>query len=282
MSDKRRNEWALILFTLGLQISCGMTVAITALDLYGSNRSPEVQYVRLLILPVSMLALAASIFHLGRPLFAWRVVLNVSSSRLTQEVVCTSVFTLLTIILSVSSWKSPEHVFPVLDVVTAAAGVLAVGSSVRIYTVPPRPFWRSWWLKLSFFASIFLIAGILGMYLAARKAVAPALCLGLEVMMFASAALVISAIGMLRRFNQIARMSYSSPYSRMGLDKLQWMIWSGFLLFAGLLPLSCGVVLNLGFALKIETVGVLLVLIFLGLALGRVLMFSLGDSISNF
>lgn len=80
-----------------------------------------------------VLALAASVFHLGRPLYAWRAVIGLSHSWLSREVVAFGAFTALAVAYAVR----PS---PVLWWAAGAAGLGGVVCSMMIYIVTGR--WR--------------------------------------------------------------------------------------------------------------------------------------------
>jgi DMSO reductase anchor subunit len=83
-----------------------------------------------------VLALAASVFHLGRPLYAWRAVIGLRHSWLSREVVAFGVFAGLAAPYALLRW-------PVLGGVVAAAGVSGVLCSVLLYGRTRRRWWRT-------------------------------------------------------------------------------------------------------------------------------------------
>jgi DMSO reductase anchor subunit len=101
-----------------------------------------------------MVALAASLFHLGRPLYAFRAVLGLRHSWLSREIVAFGLFAGLAALYAaaVFVWQStgPAHVVRAaaasngldwLSWSVAASGVVAVFCSVMIYVFTQRECW---------------------------------------------------------------------------------------------------------------------------------------------
>jgi formate dehydrogenase iron-sulfur subunit len=92
-----------------------------------------------------IVALAASTFHLGRPLHAYRAVIGLRHSWLSREVVAFGAFTGLAVLDAavLASGRPPgEGLRTGLAVAVAATGLVGVGCSVLIYTTTRRSSWR--------------------------------------------------------------------------------------------------------------------------------------------
>ena len=83
-----------------------------------------------------LLALAASVLHLGRPLLAWRAVLGVGHSWLSREVVAFGAFAAAAV-----PYALTDH--PALAAVTAVSGVTGVACSVLLSGRTRRTWWRT-------------------------------------------------------------------------------------------------------------------------------------------
>ena len=153
------------------QLSVGAFFAILFLknDLPSQFRDALTPYHVLMALGVGLLALVVSIFHLGRPLYAFRVVIGLKKSWLSREIIAFGIFAFLATIYAMSYWfNSPQGLmgiklfsYPVMDalaVSTAAVGALGVFCSVMVYKVTHRPFWDNPMTTMKFF----LTTGILG------------------------------------------------------------------------------------------------------------------------
>ncbi len=78
------NEWTLVVFSL----ICAIMVAITSLDIIGAQDL----YIKILFIATGALAAALSMFHLGKPLRAWRAMLNIKQSWLSREILSFSLY----------------------------------------------------------------------------------------------------------------------------------------------------------------------------------------------
>jgi Fe-S-cluster-containing dehydrogenase component/DMSO reductase anchor subunit len=99
-------------------------------------------------LVLGLLGLAASVFHLGRPRFAFRALLGLRTSWLSREILAFGIFAAASAAyvigefvdffgLSISeSWQAA------LGAGASATGVLAVGCSIMIYVDTRRPCWK--------------------------------------------------------------------------------------------------------------------------------------------
>jgi formate dehydrogenase iron-sulfur subunit len=90
-----------------------------------------------------LVAIGASVGHLGRPLQAWRAVIGIGHSWLSREIVAFGVFAAAAVAAATARLLEPRgDVADVLGAIVSAVGVGAVGCSVMIYAVTGRCFWR--------------------------------------------------------------------------------------------------------------------------------------------
>ena len=99
-----------------------------------------------------LVALGASVFHLGRPRGAWRVFLGLGTSWMSREAIAFGVFAKLGVLFATSVFAARLAPFwgqslvatarPILEASTAALGLLGVFCSVMIYVVTRRTHWR--------------------------------------------------------------------------------------------------------------------------------------------
>jgi formate dehydrogenase iron-sulfur subunit len=159
----------LVVMLVLTQMSVGAFVVEQAMHLYFAAFRAEIagaagpwHVVAALLL--GMLGLAASIFHLGRPLYAYRALLGLRTSWLSREILAFAVFAAATTAYAAvaclnglggmvpTSWQSG------LGSAAAAAGLLAVFCSVMIYVDTRRPLWT----PFSTAAKFLLTAAVLG------------------------------------------------------------------------------------------------------------------------
>jgi DMSO reductase anchor subunit len=91
-----------------------------------------------------LLALAASVLHLGRPLLAWRAVLGLRHSWLSREVLAFGTFAGLAVPYAGLAWLDPgSPLLTPLGTLVAATGVVGVACSVLLYARTRRTWWRT-------------------------------------------------------------------------------------------------------------------------------------------
>ncbi len=126
-----------------------------------------------------LLALAASTFHLGRPLYAYRAVLGLRRSWLSREIVAFGLFAALACALAALLWLVEPGsrwaaLAPSLAYAVGAAGVLGVLCSAMIYIRTGRECWSAVRVGLKFLlTSAWLGAGALWLSLLLSVLVAP-------------------------------------------------------------------------------------------------------------
>ena len=100
-------------------------------------------------LGLGFVGLGASLLHLGRPLYAYRAILGLRHSWLSREVVTLGLFAKLAAVfmaaqLFAPAWLVDRPGFRTgLLATVVMAGLSGVGSSVMVYHVVRRPFWRA-------------------------------------------------------------------------------------------------------------------------------------------
>lgn len=102
----------------------------------------------LVALAVGLIALTASVFHLGRPLYAFRAVLGLRTSWMSREIVAFGGFASLALLYA-ASFRAPFALFAFSDATrndlsgaVAGAGIAGVVCSVFIYHVTGRTWWH--------------------------------------------------------------------------------------------------------------------------------------------
>lgn len=154
-------EWPLVVFTAASQLACGLALAAAFLDLKsGSQGADEGRAVGMLIFPVAALGLAGSLFHLGRPLAAWRAVLHWRSSPLSVEILFCGLFLAAGLVASGLWALRRKGGRPIAGTAAAVLGLGAVVSSSLIYLLPGRSPWNGPWVPVSFLGSALVLGGL--------------------------------------------------------------------------------------------------------------------------
>jgi anaerobic dimethyl sulfoxide reductase subunit C (anchor subunit) len=153
-------EWPLIVFTIAIQSACGLALAATLFDVKARHDPALMRPLALAIFPLAALGALASVAHLGRPLAAWRSVLNLGRSPLSLEVALTALFVALALAYSGFWWIGRSDGRLALGIAASLAGLAAVISSALVYTVPAQPAWNSGWVPASFVGTALVLGGL--------------------------------------------------------------------------------------------------------------------------
>lgn len=129
------------------QIAVGTYVA-AMLVAANDSASAGPRSVTFVALGSALVALAASVFHLGRPLLAWRAVLGIGHSWLSREIVAFSVFAALAV--ADAALRILFQPSGLLTVLVVASGVFGIWCSVEIYVATRRVWWARWRTALRF------------------------------------------------------------------------------------------------------------------------------------
>jgi Fe-S-cluster-containing dehydrogenase component/DMSO reductase anchor subunit len=137
-------HWPLAIMLVLTQSSAGIFLAVALLGPVFPATFGDVQLPLLaagLILLVG--GLAASTLHLGRPLGAWRFFLGLRTSWMSREILAFTVFAAAAGVAVAAAWSmAGTSLSRAATVAAAAAGILAVFTSVMIYADTRREFWR--------------------------------------------------------------------------------------------------------------------------------------------
>jgi formate dehydrogenase iron-sulfur subunit len=111
-------------------------------------------------LAVGLAALAASVFHLGRPLYAFRAVIGLRTSWMSREIVAFGLFAFLAMgyaVVSITESGTPA-LRDVLGNAVAATGFIGIACSVLIYHATRK----AWWTASITGFKFFMTAALLG------------------------------------------------------------------------------------------------------------------------
>ena len=126
---------------------------------------------------LALLALGASVFHLGRPWLAWRAVLNLRRSWLSREALVFGLFAQLAVafavVAAVPAWPVLSLLEPLvpylsrLQIAASAAGLAGVFCSVMVYVATRRAHWSPARTGLKFFGTTLVLGAATVLALAA-------------------------------------------------------------------------------------------------------------------
>jgi formate dehydrogenase iron-sulfur subunit len=166
-------HYSLILLTVLTQLSVGGFSCLYVLEwLNRFLNLPDffpkfLKIGHLAMLGTALLALNASVFHLGRPLHALRALKMWKRSWLSREVLFFSLFAGSASLFSLLNWQSilaiPTWIHDGIGIAATIFGLAGVYSSAMIYRVPARPSWDTWRTPIAFFATSFLLGPLLAL-----------------------------------------------------------------------------------------------------------------------
>lgn len=163
-----------VLLTL-TQLAVGVTCVKGFIEQVSGELAPRAYEQTAVAAALTFVALAVGVFHLGRPLLAWRAVLNLRRSWFSREALAFGVFyscvlaygTLVALpnIPELRSLVSSEvlaqavAMAPLAQDFAVASGLIAVLCSVMVYVATKRPQWSAGKTGLRFFGTT-LILGV--------------------------------------------------------------------------------------------------------------------------
>lgn len=149
--DPAHAHWPLVIMLVLTQLSVGAFLAELVLEQFLSGKL--ISAIRPVhsasALAFGLLAIGASVFHLGRPQLAFRAVIGLKHSWLSREIVAFGIFAAMEIVYASVNWFERSaadlshgwHSF--LGWGVGAAGAAAIGCSVMIYVFTRRPYWSA-------------------------------------------------------------------------------------------------------------------------------------------
>lgn len=121
------------------QLSVGAFIATLLIGRAGGARAAAL---------AALLALAASVLHLGRPLVAYRAVLGLRHSWLSREIVAFGAYAALVGLYATGIGPAAFQVG--VGIAAAGCGIAGVACSVQIYVVTRRAWWRARFTAVKF------------------------------------------------------------------------------------------------------------------------------------
>jgi Fe-S-cluster-containing dehydrogenase component/DMSO reductase anchor subunit len=148
--DPQQAHWPLVIMLVLTQLSVGAFLIELVLEQFLSD--VLISAIRpihsLSALAFGLLALGASVFHLGRPQFAFRAMIGLKHSWLSREILAFGVFALLAIVYASAIWFDTttflsREWMSVLGCAVGTAGMAGIACSVFIYAFTHRPYWST-------------------------------------------------------------------------------------------------------------------------------------------
>lgn len=162
-------EWALLFFSILAQLAVGMVLALMIVRAYAARKLGEEKASRLTempfyaIVPIMVLAMVASLFHLGKVLHIFGAVPNLGTSWMSREVVFAVAFMILTAVFAFLQWRKigSAALLTVVGWITVVTGVALVYCMGMTYMLPVQPAWHTLATPVNFYLTSLLL-GVLG------------------------------------------------------------------------------------------------------------------------
>jgi anaerobic dimethyl sulfoxide reductase subunit C len=162
-------EWALLIFTILGQISTGALVVLMIVRAYAVRKAgvDQANYLTdkplYLVVPIMLLALLASVFHLGNPINIARAVPNLGSSWLSREVITAVAFVIVAGLYTILQWRKigPEVVRTVIGWIAALIGLFQTYAMALVYMIRTQPSWNTFATPITFIVTSLLLGSLL-------------------------------------------------------------------------------------------------------------------------
>lgn len=154
-------EWALILFTVLMQASIGAFLFTLWFQQRTKDAAAHRTYQRLhtALIPVTVIALIASLGHLGRPLQALTSLGNLGTSWLSREIFFSGGFFVLLVLAVIL--KKNDGLRRVLAWLAGLSGVAAVISMAMVYHTSVMPAWQGFGTFVAFGGTALFLGAVL-------------------------------------------------------------------------------------------------------------------------
>jgi len=162
-------EWALLVFTILGQISTGSLFVLLVVRTYAVRKAGVDQANRLtdvpllFVVPIMLLALMASLLHLGSPLNIVRAVPNLGSSWLSREIILAVVYVILAGAYTLMQWRkiSTESIRTALGWAAALVGLFQTYAMALVYMIRTQPAWNTMATPITFMTTSLLLGSML-------------------------------------------------------------------------------------------------------------------------
>lgn len=162
-------EWALLIFSILTQLAVGMMLVLLIVRTYAVRKLGEEKASQLTempfyaVMPVMVLALVASLFHLGKVSHIIGAVPNLATSWMSREVVFAVTFMILTAVFAFLQWRKIGSTGLLITIgwITAAVGLVLIYCMGMTYMLPAQPAWNSLATPFNFYIATLLL-GVLG------------------------------------------------------------------------------------------------------------------------
>lgn len=166
------SEWALVTFTILVQISAGFYFALAIFNIWTTNKydieGPDFlgKWSLISVFGVIILSAFVSFFHLGSPFSAFYSIANIDSSWLSREILLLIIYIIFSGIFTYIHKKKllMAALRGFLGWIVVVVGIILIYSMAKIYMLPTVPTWNTITTPITFYLTSLLL-GILLLFL---------------------------------------------------------------------------------------------------------------------
>jgi len=158
-------EWALLIFTILGQVAAGSLFVLLIVRTYAVSKAGLGQADQLtdgptyIVAPIMVLALLASLFHLGSPMNIVKAVPNLGTSWLSREVVIAVVFVIFAGLYTFMQYRKAgsASLRMLIGWIAGLVGLLQVYGMGMVYMIRTQPAWNNAATQVTFFTTALLL-----------------------------------------------------------------------------------------------------------------------------
>lgn len=213
---------SLIVMTTAMQLAFG-TFAVLWL-----RRTLDAASMTIMLM-LTCAALAVSVFHLGRPAYAWRALKMWRRSWLSREVLCFALFFCAMNLCTAASWLRLPELMRVTAAATLLFGLFGTVTSAFIYRVKARPAWNMIHTPLDFLLSAGLMGAAMAGVMTGRLGMQHGLLTNVRVEAVLAAAWICNQLVKTLRLRASKNFESRATYNLLRGELLAWKVALGTL-----------------------------------------------------
>lgn len=155
-------EWPLVAFTVVLQMAAGLLIVSELACLAGGAVAKRLLFRReILGFLLGVVGMLISLGHLGNPLHSPFTILNVGTSWLSREILCTSFFVGTLAALSFTRYRPAYAAYsPIVAAVSCLAGLATLFVMAKVYMIVTVSSWNTPATMLNFLGTALLLGSL--------------------------------------------------------------------------------------------------------------------------
>lgn len=178
------HELPLVFFTVFGQTAVGLTILAFISHKMHLCDDSVLKKSNWLALILMIIALVASMFHLGQPMRAFNTLSGIGHSPMSNEIVLVGVFTALLASTVLFNWLNKKTLQATLNLLIVPAGIAFIWSITQVYQLNTVSNWNTPYTTFQMWMTVFIGGGACAMVIGARKLGALTLLIGIALSLF--------------------------------------------------------------------------------------------------